>query len=73
MMLTQSMSDIDLIYGRAERMAMRNNYRCKIVLSADDTGTQEYFTKLIGQKEVQKKSRSKSARSVTRTISEWKD
>lgn len=73
MMLTQSMSDIDLIYGKPERMAMMNNYRFKIILGADDTDTQDYFAKLIGQKEVQKKSRSKSAHSVTRTVSEGKD
>lgn len=73
MMLTQSMSDIDLIYGKAERMAMMNNYRYKVILGADDTDTQDYFAKLIGQKEVQKKSRSRNARSVTHTISEGKD
>ena len=73
MMLTQSMSDIDLIYGKPERMAMMNNYRFKVILGADDTDTQDYFAKLIGQKEVQKKSRSQSARNVTHTVSEGKD
>ncbi len=47
-MLTQSMADIDLIYGRDERMAMMNNFRFKVVLGADDTDTQEYFAKIIG-------------------------
>lgn len=73
MMLTQSMADIDLIYGRDERMAMMNNYRFKIVLGADDTDTQEYFAKLIGYKDTQKHSTSKSANQTTHTESEDKE
>lgn len=73
MMLTQSMSDIDLIYGRDERMAMLNNYRYKVILGADDTDTQEYFAKLIGQKPVKKRSKSHNAKSTTHTVSMEKD
>lgn len=73
MVLTQSMADIDLIYGRDERMAMLNNFRFKTILSADDTDTQEYFAKLIGYKNIQRRSTSRNAKSVTRTINEVKD
>ncbi len=51
MVLTQSMADLDLIYGRDERMAMMNNFSFKVILSAGDSDTQEYFAKLIGYKE----------------------
>lgn len=73
MMLTQSMADVDLIYGRDERMAMMNNYKFKVVLGADDTDTQEYFAKLIGYKKTKKQSISQNAKSTTRTESEDKE
>lgn len=73
MILTQSMADIDLIYGRAERMAMMNNLQFKVVLNAADTDTQEYFSKMIGNKIIQNHSISKNAKSVTRTYTDAKE
>ena len=73
MILTQSMADIDLIYGRAERMAMMNNFQFKVVLGASDTDTQEYFAKLIGNKIIQNHSISRNAKSVTRTYTDVKE
>lgn len=73
MILTQSMADIDLIYGHDERMAMMNNYRFKIVLGADDTDTQEYFSKLIGYKKTKRYSISISQTNTTRTECEVKE
>lgn len=73
MMLTQSMADIDLIYGHDERMAMMNNYRFKVVLGADDTDTQEYFAKLIGHQDTKKHSTSSNANQTTHTESEAKE
>lgn len=73
MCLTQSLADIDLIYGHDERKAMLNNFAFKLVLSADDTDTQEYFAKLIGHKKSQKQSVSKSDRGQTITKSEMKE
>lgn len=73
MMLTQSMADIDLIYGHDERMAMMNNYRFKVVLGADDTDTQEYFAKLIGYQDTKKHSTSSNANQTTHTESEAKE
>lgn len=49
LLLTQSLADIDLIYGVPERNAILNNCRFKLILSADDTETQEFFSKLIGK------------------------
>lgn len=73
MMLTQSMADLDLVYGRDERMAMMNNYSYKVILGCDDTDTQEYFAKLIGQHETRKNSKSTNARQTTHTEAEAKD
>lgn len=73
MILTQSMADIDLIYGRAERMAMMNNLQFKVVLNAADTDTQEYFSKLIGNKIIQNHSISRNAKSITRTYTDTKE
>lgn len=73
MVLTQSMADIDLIYGHDERMAMLNNFRFKAVLGADDTDTQEYFAKLIGQKDVKKHSTSSNGSQTTKTKTEAKE
>lgn len=67
MILTQSMADLDLIYGHDERMAMMNNFRFKVVLGADDTDTQEYFAKLIGYKDTKKHSVSSNSRQTTET------
>ena len=73
MTLTQSMADIDLIYGHDERMAMMNNYRFKVILGADDTDTQEYFAKLIGYKNTKKHSTSSNANQKTYTESDAKE
>lgn len=54
--LTQSLADLDLIYGVSERKAMMNNFQYKVILQANDTDTQEYFAKLIGQVEREKQS-----------------
>lgn len=51
MILTQSLADLDLIYGKAERMSMMANFVYKVILSASDSDTQEYFAKLIGHNE----------------------
>ena len=72
MVLTQSLADIDLIYGRDERMAMLNNFAYKIVLGCSDSDTQEYFSRLIGEKEVYRKAVSKNGKQVTNTRTEAK-
>ena len=73
MTLTQSIPDIDLIYGKAERAAMMNNYKFKVLLGAEDPDTQEYFAKMIGYQDAKKHSVSKSASTNTYTESEAKE
>lgn len=39
-----------MIYGKDERKAMLGNFRFTVLLGCKDTETQEYFSKLIGDK-----------------------
>lgn len=50
MVLTQSLADLDMIYGKDERKAMLGNFKFTILLGCKDTETQEYFSKMIGEK-----------------------
>lgn len=73
MTLTQSIPDIDLIYGKEERASMMNNYKFKVLLGAEDPDTQDYFAKMIGYQDTKKHSVSKNANSHTYTESEAKE
>ena len=73
MVLTQSMADIDMIYGRDERMSMMNNFRFNVILGIVEHDTQEYFSLLIGHEVVTKYSKSKSANNVTTSESQSKE
>ena len=50
MVLTQSLADLDMIYGKDERKAMLGNFKFTVLLGCKDTDTQEYFSKMIGEK-----------------------
>ena len=50
MALTQSLADLDIIYGKDERKAMLGNFKFTVLLGCKDTETQEYFSKMIGDK-----------------------
>ena len=50
LVLTQSVSDVDMIYGKDERKAMLGNFKFTVILGCKDTETQEYFSKMIGEK-----------------------
>lgn len=52
MILTQALADIDMIYGQAERNAMLNNFKFKVILGIEDRDTQRYFSDLIGSESV---------------------
>ena len=70
MVLTQSLADIDLIYGRAERMAMMNNFKFKVILGVDDTDSQRYFSDLIGEVETKRTSYTKSGGIINPQVSQ---
>ena len=50
MVLTQSLADLDMIYGKDERKAMMGNFKFTILLGCKGTETQEYFSKMIGER-----------------------
>ncbi len=50
MVLTQSLADLDMIYGKDERKAMLGNFKFTVLLGCKDAETQEYFSKMIGEK-----------------------
>lgn len=50
LVISQSLSDLDMIYGKDERKAMMGNFAITVVLGCMDTETQEYFSKLAGNK-----------------------
>ena len=56
--LTQSLAQLDLIYGRESRQVIADNCSYKAILKATDADTQEYFSKLVGTYDKIKKSSS---------------
>lgn len=46
--LTQSLAQLDSIYGKEQRQVIADNCQYKAILSATDADTQEYFSKLVG-------------------------
>jgi len=47
-LILQSLAQLDMIYGKNERKVIADTCSYKAVLSATDTETQEYFSKLVG-------------------------
>lgn len=69
MILTQSLSDLDLIYGEDSRRVICDNCRIKLVLGSGDAETNEYLSRLIGNKEVLSYSRTYSGTNTRHTYS----
>ena len=73
MVLTQSIEDVSLNYGDKERNAMFANFDFKLCLGASTPEEQEWWAKLAGQKEVQRKSVSTNSNTTTETVSDAKE
>ena len=71
--LTQSLVDIDLVYSEKERKVILDNSNYIVVLGATDNSTREYFSNLIGKKDVDKKSTSKGKGGTSTSISTQRD
>lgn len=54
--LTQSLAQLDVIYGKENRQVIADNCQYKAILNATDADTQEYFSKLVGTYEKEKTS-----------------
>lgn len=59
--LTQSLAQLDLIYGKSTRQVIADNCPYKAILNATDAETQDYFSKLVGTYDKIKKSNSANA------------
>ena len=68
MVLTQSIADIDLIYGWDERKVMMDNFAFNVILGSDDPNTQEPFSKKIGERTVIKTRISKTKKPIERVV-----
>ena len=68
MALTQSMADLDLIYGWDERKVMMDNFAFTVILGSDDPNTQEPLSKKIGERIVIKTRISKTERPRERVV-----
>jgi len=55
-LILQSLAQLDMIYGANERKVIADTCAYKAVLSATDPETQEYFSKLVGTYDKEKKS-----------------
>ena len=58
MLIMQSLAQLDMIYGKDNRKVITDNCNYKIILNASDVDTQEYFSKLVGTVDIEKKSSS---------------
>lgn len=56
--LTQSLAQLDVIYGKEQRQVIADNCQFKAILNATDADTQEYFSKLVGTYDKTKKTDS---------------
>lgn len=63
--LTQSLAQLDLIYGKESRQVIADNCSYKAILKATDADTQEYFSKLVGTYDKMKKTSSASFEQYT--------
>ena len=50
MIATQSVADIDLVYGEPMRKAMMDNFELICVLEVHDPDTQQYFSRMVGKR-----------------------
>lgn len=57
--LTQSISQLDMIYGSDTRKVMIDNCSYKVILNASDTDSQQYFSKLAGTYSLHQKAYTK--------------
>lgn len=65
MILTQSLAQLDVIYGKENRQVIADNCQYKAILNATDADTQEYFSKLVGTYEKEKTSYSSNYEQYT--------
>lgn len=73
MILTQSIADIDEVYGHDAHKAMIDNFPFKIILGVGGTETQKYFAEMIGMTDKKTTSTTKSRGNTSETVSYRKE
>lgn len=74
MLMTQNISDLDILYGHDTTRALLSNLKFKVLLGGlNEPESQKYFAELIGYKDKKKRSYSTSSQSVTSTESETRE
>ena len=68
-LLTQSLADIDYMYGEGQRRIIMDNVWWTVVLSAWDTETRNYFSELVGKEDQKKESSTSGDRGGSTTSS----
>ena len=59
-LIIQSLAQLDLLYGPAQRRVILDNCAYKAILGASDAETQEYFSRLVGTVEATRQGQSTS-------------
>ncbi len=67
--LTQSLSDIDLVYSKDERKVILDNCAYTVVLSGNDPETRTYFSDLVGKADHDKVSTTTGGRANSTSTS----
>lgn len=57
-LIAQSLAQFDMIYGEAQRKTIFDNCTYQAILGARDADTQEYFSRLVGTREVTRQGQS---------------
>lgn len=69
MILTQSINDLDILYGVKVRNAIMSNLKYKLILGITDPDSQSFFSDTIGKKEIRTKTYTQSGRSSSQSYS----
>ena len=63
--ITQSLAQLDVIYGKEQRQVIADNCQYKAVLNATDADTQDYFSRLVGTMDKTKHGTTVSHEAIT--------
>lgn len=73
MILTQALTDLDILYGPNVRESILGNIKYKVILGITDPKSQKYFADIIGMRDYRVKSTSHGNKSTNATYSVRRD
>lgn len=73
MILTQALTDIDILYDPDTRESILGNIKFKVILGITDPKSQKYFADIIGQREYRSKSTTINHNSTSVSYSVYRD